>query len=108
MRLRLSRANWTDQRGDHPGRAALTALASQTYSNFGLTHSDLYRDDAAVGGTLSLFDSVRTQPAEDLSASASGAHPFESAATVQAQLAAFDYVADDSLSVSVFLAARLG
>jgi MoxR-like ATPase len=57
---------------------------------------------------LSLLDSVRTLPTENSSAGAGVALPFESAATVQAQLAAFDYVADDALCVSVFLAARLG
>jgi MoxR-like ATPase len=53
------------------------------------------------------FDSARTKPAESTLIATSPA-AFESADDVRALLAAHEYVADEALSVSVFLAARLG
>jgi MoxR-like ATPase len=53
------------------------------------------------------FDSARSKPAGSALTPA-GPAAFESADAVRTLLAAHDYVADDALSISVFLAAKLG
>jgi len=57
---------------------------------------------------LANFDSVRSKPAGAVFPLVSSADAFESAAEVQAVLGAYDYIADEALSVSVFLAGKLG
>jgi MoxR-like ATPase len=53
------------------------------------------------------FDSARSNTSES-ELVPRGARSFESAADVRALLAAHEYIADDALSISVFLAAKLG
>jgi MoxR-like ATPase len=54
------------------------------------------------------FDSVRMRPAGAALPLVASAEAFESAVAVQSLLGAHDYIADEALSVSVFLAGKLG